>query len=124
MNGARRCCRSVATVACGLLVLASCGGPQPAVTEQSLALLGQGADAVFWVEAVVANRSRGDGQVEVTATVSARDTKRVLARESRLIDLRASESQTVVMAMPRPQSVAGDGLAGLALDVEARYPVQ
>lgn len=108
-----------------LLVLATCAacrGPEPVVTRQTL--LAGDADEPLRVEAVVENRSSGSGQVAVVADVTERGSGRLLARESKEIELDGHGSQGVVLELHVPSLLDARARDRLELRVAARYPIE
>lgn len=104
------------------LFASACRGPDPIVERQTLEPFDRGTK-VFRVEAVIVNRSGGDGQIEVEATLVRRRDGEVVARADREVELHAGERQTVVVELPRPPSAAELTADALELRVEAHYPI-
>ncbi len=95
------------------LVLAACVGPKPEVRSAAVA---PPKDGKAIVTVVVANRSGGDGHIEVKITL--RDaTGGVVAREEKSVELKGSETVTIVLEVRVPV-----GADGLSVDAEAIYP--
>ena len=104
--------RALVAVLAGL-VLAGCAGPRPEVRSAEVAPPVKGLSVVT---VVVANRSGGEGQVELKVTL--RDgTGSVVAREERSLELQGNETVTLVMELRVP-----DGAQGLRVHAEAVYP--
>lgn len=93
------------------LLAFGCRGPRPEVETVELRAGGPGT----LVHVVVANRSDGEGQVEVEVTL--RSAGRVVAREERLAVLYPRERVTLTVPVPTPYR------SDLAAEVRARYPV-
>jgi hypothetical protein len=114
--------RWIARAATGAaMCLTACRGPEPHVASHDFRVSANGDR--LWVEAVVENRSPGDGQISLQAEVRDRASGALVAREAKEVELTGRARDSFVIEVPL-SAKARANLAGLSVDVEAEYPIE
>lgn len=106
-------------------LLSGCLGPKPVVEgTPTVQPPQQGSDEPFRVEAIVANRGPGGGEVEVVVQLTNRDTNEVIVQDSKNVQMEKDEQQHVLFELNLPPSAKDLDPSKIQVDVEANYPIE
>jgi hypothetical protein len=106
------------------LALSGCLGPKPVLESYTATPPGPGSGDPFRVEAVVANKGPGEGQVEVEVNLKDKQNGAILAADSRLVDLQRDGTEHVLFELELPPSAKDLDPKNIDVEVDAHYPVE
>ncbi len=109
----------------GLLVLVGCLGPKPVLDgAPTIDPPPKGSDQPFKVEAVIANKGPGGGQVEVKVQLIDKQTGDIIAQDSQDVQMDTNDKQHVLFEISLPPSAKDMDPGNIKVDVSAEYPIQ
>ena len=112
-------------VALGALLLSGCLGPKPVlVGDPVVEPPPRGSDQPFKVQATFHNEGPGEGQVEVEANLTNKDTGEFIAKETKQIEMQTGDTVNVLFEITLPPSAKDLDPEKIEVEVDAHYPIQ